>query len=78
MTRLAFSEEKGATLIIWIQLGFIDLPIQINEQYWCKFMLPKLKQFFETIVVTEMLTGHLNHAGVITSTALCVSSNFFK
>jgi len=22
-------------------------------------MLPKLKQFFETIVVTEILTGHL-------------------
>jgi hypothetical protein len=24
-----------------------------------RFMLPKLKQFFETIVVTEILTGHM-------------------
>jgi hypothetical protein len=59
MTLLAFSEVKGATLITWIKLGFIDLPIQFDEQYWCKSMLPKLKQFFETIVVTEILTGHL-------------------
>jgi hypothetical protein len=59
MTQLAFSEEKGATLIIWTKLGFIDLPIQFEEQYWCKSKLPKLKQFFETIVVTEILTGHL-------------------
>ena len=27
MTHLACSEEKGATLIIWTKLGFIDLPI---------------------------------------------------
>ena len=59
MTQLAFSEEKSDSLIIWIELGFIDLPIQFEEQYWCKSMLPKLKQFFETIVVTEILTGHL-------------------
>ena len=59
MTQLAFSEVKGATIIIWITLGFIDLPIQFDEQYWCKSMLPKLKQFFETIVVIEILTGHL-------------------
>jgi hypothetical protein len=59
MTQLAFSEEKSDSLIIWIELGFIDLPIQFKEQYWCKSMLPKLKQFFETIVVTEILTGHL-------------------
>jgi hypothetical protein len=59
MTQLAFSEGKGATLIIWTKLGFIDLPIQFEEQYWCKSKLPKLKQFFETIVVTEILTGHL-------------------
>jgi hypothetical protein len=26
MTHLACSEEKGATLIIWTKLGFIDLP----------------------------------------------------
>ena len=59
MTQLAFSEVKGATLIIWITLCFIDLPIQFDEQYWCKSMLPKLKQFFETIVVIEILIGHL-------------------
>jgi hypothetical protein len=59
MTQLACSEQKTATLIIWIKLGFIDLPIQFDEQYWCKSMLPKLKQFFETIVVTEILTGHI-------------------
>ena len=59
MTQLAFSEGKGATLIIWTKLGFIDLPIQFEEQYWCKSKLPKLKQFFETIVVTEILRGHL-------------------
>jgi hypothetical protein len=61
MSQLAFSVVKGATLIIWIKLGFIDLPIQVYEQYWCKSMLPKLKQFFETIVVTEILTGHLKN-----------------
>jgi hypothetical protein len=27
MTQLACSEEKGATLIIWTKLCFIDLPI---------------------------------------------------
>ena len=59
MTQLACSEQKSATLIIWTKLGFIDLPIQFDEQYWCKSMLPKLKQFFETIVVTEILTGHM-------------------
>jgi hypothetical protein len=59
MTQLACSEEKGDTLIIWTNLGFIDLPRQYDEQYWCKSMLPKLKQFFEAIVVTEILTGHL-------------------
>jgi hypothetical protein len=32
MTQLAFSEVKGATLIILIKLGFIDLPIQVDEQ----------------------------------------------
>jgi hypothetical protein len=58
MTQLACSEEKGDTLIIWTNLGLIDLPIQFDEQYWCKSMLPKLKQFFETIV-TEIFTGHL-------------------
>ena len=59
MTQLACSEEQCDTLIIWTNLGLIDLPIQFEEQYWCKFRLPKLKQFFETIVVTEILTGHL-------------------
>ena len=29
MTQLACSEEKGATLIIWTKLGFIDLPILV-------------------------------------------------
>jgi hypothetical protein len=33
--------------------------MQFDEQYWCKPMLPKLKQFFETIVFTEILIGHL-------------------
>jgi hypothetical protein len=61
MTQLAFSVVPGATLIIWIKLGFIDLPIQVYEQYWCKSMIPKIKQFFETIVVTEILTGHLKN-----------------
>ena len=64
MTQLAFSEENSYSLIIWIELGFIDLPIQFDGQYWCKSMLPKLKQFFETIVVTETLTGHLKTAGL--------------
>jgi len=59
MTQLARSEQKSVTLIILTKLGFIDLPIQFDEQYWCKSMLPKLKQFFETIVVTEILTGHM-------------------
>jgi hypothetical protein len=59
MTQLACSEEKADTLIIWTNLGLIDLPIQFDEQYWCKSMLPNLKQFFETIVVTEIFTGHL-------------------
>ena len=59
MTQLACSEEKSATLIICTQQGSIDIPIQFDEQYRCKSMLPKLKQFFETIVVTEILTGHL-------------------
>jgi hypothetical protein len=36
MTQLACSEQKSATLIIWTKLGFIDLPIQFDEQYWCK------------------------------------------
>jgi hypothetical protein len=27
MTQLECSEEKGATLITWTKLGFIDLPI---------------------------------------------------
>ena len=33
MTQVACSEEKGATLIIWTNLGFIDLPRQYDEQY---------------------------------------------
>jgi hypothetical protein len=48
MTQLACSEEKADTLIIWTNLGLIDLPIQFDEQYWCKSMLPNLKQFFES------------------------------
>jgi hypothetical protein len=59
MTQLPCSEVKGATLIIRTKLGFIDLSMQFDEQYWCKPMLPKLKQFFETIVFTEILIGHL-------------------
>jgi hypothetical protein len=59
MTQLACSEEKGDTLIIWTNLGLIDLPIQFDEQYWCKSMLPKLEHLFEAIVVTEIFTGHL-------------------
>ena len=58
MTQLSCSEEKSATLIIWSKLGFMDLPIQFDAQYWCKSMLPKFKQFFETIVVREILTEH--------------------
>jgi hypothetical protein len=30
-------------------------------------MLPKLKQFFETIVVTEILTGHMKNSWTRTS-----------
>jgi hypothetical protein len=56
MAQLACSEKKCDTLIIWTNLGFIDLPIQFDEQYWCKSMLPKLKQFFETIV--EEMVAH--------------------
>ena len=67
MTQLAFSEEKGATLIIWTKLGFIDLPIQFDGQYRCKSMLPKFKQFFETSVVTEIVTGHLKNSWIPTS-----------
>lgn len=76
MTQLAFSEVKGTTLIIWIKLGFIDLPIQIDEQYWCKSMLPKLKQFFETIVVTEILTGYLKNNWTRTSLRMLTLTNF--
>jgi hypothetical protein len=47
MTQLACSEEKGNTLIIWTNLGFIDLPREYDEQ------------FFEAIVVTEIRTEHL-------------------
>jgi hypothetical protein len=59
MTQLSCSEEKGAALIIWSKLGFIHLPIQFDDQYWCKSMLPKFKQFFETIGVREILTEHM-------------------
>jgi hypothetical protein len=75
-TQLAFSAVKGATLIIRIKLGFIDLPIQVDEQYWCKSMLPKLKQFFETIVVTEILTGHLKNNWTRTSLRMLTLTNF--
>lgn len=64
MTQLACSEQKSATLIIWTKLGFIDLPIQFDEQYWCESILPKLKQFFETIVVTEIVTGQLTRTSL--------------
>jgi hypothetical protein len=76
MTQLAFSEVKGVTLIIWIKLGFIDLLIQVDEQYWCKSMLPKLKQFFETTVVTEILTGHLKNNWTRTSLRMLKLTNF--
>ena len=67
MTQLSCSEEKSATLIIWTKLGFIDLPIQFDGQYRCKSMLPKFKQFFETSVVTEIVTGHLKNSWIPTS-----------
>jgi hypothetical protein len=34
MTQLVCSEEKGNTLIIWTNLGFIDLPRQYDEQFF--------------------------------------------
>ena len=50
MTQLACSEEKGDALIIWTNLGFIDLPIQSDEQYWCKSMLSKLNNFLKPLL----------------------------
>jgi hypothetical protein len=51
MTQLACSEEKGATLIIWTKLGFIDLPIQFDEQYWYKSMRT-IDLVFSNFVIT--------------------------
>jgi hypothetical protein len=39
-------------------------------------MLPKLKQFFETIFVTEILTGHLKNNWTRTSLRMLTLTNF--
>jgi hypothetical protein len=35
-------------------------------------MLPKFKQFFETIVVTKILTGHLKNSWIPTSLRMLI------
>jgi hypothetical protein len=75
MTQLVCSEEKGNTLIIWTNLGFIDLPIQFDEQYWCKSMLPKFEKKFEAIIVTVIDFAHVSRFHTPNNTGLVRKAN---
>lgn len=60
MTQLAVSQEMtNATLVVWTKCGFINIDLELDNDYWEQSMLPKVKQFFETIVLPEILTGQL-------------------
>ena len=76
MAQLACSEETCDTLIIWTNLGFIDLPIQFDEQYWCKSMLPKLEHFLKPLLSQKYLQDTLKNSWARSSLRMLTLTNF--
>ena len=50
---------RNATLVVWTKCGFLNIDLEPDNDYWEQSMLPKVKKFFESMVLPEILTGQL-------------------